>query len=53
MLQEEHDKPHVQLAEQTTPDHFIRALRDPQYWRCISYQESNNNSFFSTSMKLV
>ena len=38
MLQEEHDKRHVQIAEQATPDHFIRMLRDPEYWRCISYQ---------------
>ena len=53
MLQEEHDKRHVQIAEQATPDHFIRILRDPEYWRCISYQESNNNSYFSTSMQLV
>ena len=53
MLQEEHDKRRVQLVEQTAPDHFIRDLRDQECWRCISYQESNNNSFFSTSMKLV
>ena len=53
MLQEEHDKIHLQLAEQTTPDHFIRALRDPEYWRRISYQERNNNSLLSTSMKFV
>ena len=53
MLQEEHDKRHLQIAKQTTPDHFIRALRDPEHWRCISYQESTSNSLLSASMKLI
>ena len=53
MVQEEHDKRHLQIAEQTTSDHFIKELRDPEYWRSISYQESTNNSLLSESIRFV
>ena len=53
MVQDEHDKRHLQIAEQTTSDHFIKELRDPEYWRSISYQESTNNSLLAESIRLI
>ena len=53
MVQDEHDKRHIQIAEQTALDHFINELRDPEYWRSISYQESNNNSLLAESIRFI
>ena len=41
--QEEHERRHAQIAEQIAPDHFLQKLRDPEYWRNLAYQASNNN----------
>ena len=41
--QEAHERRHLQIAEQTASDHFVRVLCDPEYWGDISYQEQNNN----------
>ena len=35
MVQDEHDKRHLQIAEPMASDHFIKELRDPEYWRRI------------------
>ena len=35
MVQDEHDKRHLQIAEPMASDHFIKELRDPEYWRSI------------------
>ena len=34
MAQDEHDRRHLQIAEQTASDHFVnlKVLRDPDYW---------------------
>ena len=41
--QDAHERRHFQIAEQIAPEHFTRVLRDPEYWREISYNERNNN----------
>ena len=45
--QDAHERRHFQIAEPTVSDHFIRVLRDPEYWREISYQELNSNLLLS------
>ena len=54
--QEAYERRYLQIAEQTASDHFIRVLRDPEYWGEISYQERklrNNNLLFSETIKLI
>ena len=41
--QDAHERRNFHIAEQITPDHFTMVLRNPEYWREISYQERNNN----------
>ena len=41
--QDARERRHFQISEQTAPDHFIKVLRDPEYWEEISYQERNYN----------
>ena len=53
MAQDEHDHRHLQLAEQTTSDHFVKVLREPVYWRNVSYQERNNNLLLAETIKLI
>ena len=51
--QDAHESRHFLIAEQIAPDHFTRVLRDPEYWRKISYQERNNNLLLSETIKLI
>ena len=51
--QEEHERRHAQIAEQIAPDHFLRELRDPEYWRNLAYQASNNNRPLTEIVQLV
>ena len=51
--QEEHERRHAQIAEQMAPDHFLRELRDPEYWRNLAYQASNNNRLLTEIVRLV
>ena len=51
--QEEHERRHAQIAEQFGPDHFLRELRDPAYWRDLGYQASNNNRLLSVLTEIV
>ena len=44
---------HAQIAEQIAPDHFLRELRDPEYWRYLAYQASNNNRLLTKIVQLV
>ena len=44
--QDAHELRHFQIAEQITPDHFTRVLRDPKYWSKISYQEGTTTYFY-------
>ena len=53
MAQEAHDRRHLHLAEQTAPDHFVNVLREPEYWRNISYQERNNSLLLTETIKLI
>ena len=53
MVQVGHDKRHLQIAEQTTLDYFIKELRNPEYWRSISYQESANNTLLAESIRFI
>ena len=51
--QEEHERRHAQIAEQIAPDHFLRELRDPEYWRNIGCQERNYNLLLAETIKLI
>ena len=53
MAQDEHDLRHLQIAEQTALDHFVKELRDPEYWRSISYQERSNNTLLAETIRLI
>ena len=51
--QDAHDRRHLQLAEQTASDHFVKVLREPEYWRNIRYQARNNNLLLVETIKLI
>ena len=51
--QDAHDRRHLQLAEQTASDHFVKVLREQEYWRNICYQELNNNLLLAETIKLI
>ena len=48
-----HERRHSQIAEEIAPYHFTRVLRDPEYWRIISYQERHNNLLLAETIKLI
>ena len=52
-VQDEHDKRHLQVAEQTASDHFIKELHGQEYWKSFSYQELNNNSLLAESIRFI
>ena len=51
--QDEHAHRHAQIAKQIAPDHFLRELRDPEYWRNLAYQAYNDNRLLFEIVRLV
>ena len=51
--QEEHERRHKQIVEQFAPDHYMRIIRDPEYWRNLGYQECNNNRLLTEIVRIV
>ena len=51
--QDAHKSRHLQLAEQTAADHFLKVLSEPEYWKSISYQEQNNNLLLAETIKFI
>ena len=45
-----HYRRHLQIVEQTTPDHLKKMYVDLNYWSMIKYQERNNNQYLNEEL---
>jgi hypothetical protein len=48
-----HARRHLQIVEQTTPDHLEKMYIDLDYWRTITYQEHNNNQYLNEKLGVI
>ncbi len=48
-----HATRHLQIVEQTTPDHLKKMYMDLDYWSTITYQEHNNNKYLNEELGVI